>query len=171
MSWATAAKTLRKAKSWTLAEAAGASNGELNIGTLGNIERGRHENPTDSLQQRLARLYGITVEQLRREAGLGESPSPSLEQLRAEAESQGASSALLELLQDMEREQHTLGEEGWRTMTAVFRGLVAKERTQPQKQRVKRTQSPAPQDSETERDEPPIKDRASARGLRRGAQV
>jgi hypothetical protein len=47
---------------------------------LGNIERGRQENPTDSLQQRLARLYGLTVEQLRREAGLSE-PAPDLTEL------------------------------------------------------------------------------------------
>src|SRR5689334_10679893 len=73
MSWAAAVKRLRLARGWTQADVARATGGEITVGTIGNFERGRHENPTEKMQRRLAQAFGITVADLHQEAGLEES--------------------------------------------------------------------------------------------------
>src|SRR4051794_40186062 len=94
MSFGEAVRRLRKARSWTLADVAQASNDELNIGVVGNVERGRHNNPTDKTLSRFARAFGISVAELRHEAGL----DPTLDELRAE----GHPSEFIQELQSME---------------------------------------------------------------------
>lgn len=74
MSLAEAVFRLRKARGWTQIEYAqaivDATGARATQGTITNVEHGRHDNPSDRMLKLLAAGLGISVPQLRREAGL-----------------------------------------------------------------------------------------------------
>ncbi len=113
MAFGEAVARLRKARSWTQADLAAASNGELNIGTIGSVERGRQDNPTQKTLERFARAFSITVPELRREAGL----DPTLMELRAEG-------VLSSWLEEWARLEHLLSSEDKAALLRQGRALV-----------------------------------------------
>lgn len=145
MSFGEAARRLRKARGWTLADVAQASNGELNIGVVGNVERGRHDNPTDKTLSRFARAFGISVAELRREAGL----DPTLDELRAE----GHPSEFIQELQNMEPD---LSPAARAALIATARQMLQRKVARRQPQRPRRVLEPAEAEGATE-DVPPAR--------------
>jgi len=130
MSWAEAVKQLRKAHTWTqddLAEATG-----LNQGTIANIERGRHENPTDRIQGLLAAAFGITVTQLRRAAGR----ASTLEDLQAD----GVDSEFIQILREMEPD---LSPEARQALITTAQQMRRRASRRNEKQRQRRAVPPA----------------------------